>query len=73
MEMRLEFAHLVFGLTLVQYFHTMMFWKDNVYTIILEVCNLLFYFDFIGDYSEKIEWISQKTMASFTNSFQDIP
>ena len=55
MEMRLEFAHLVFGLTLVQYFHTMMFWKDNVYTIILEVCNLLFYFDFIGDYSEKIE------------------
>ena len=40
----LEFAQLVFGLALV----TMKFWNGS---LILEVCDLLFDFDFIGDYS----------------------
>ena len=41
MEMQsLEFAQLVFGLALVQYFLTMTF--CNVYPVMLEVCDLLF-------------------------------
>jgi hypothetical protein len=52
MEMQtLEFAQLVFGLSLVQNFLTNMFWNDNLYPVILEVSDLLFYFDFIRDYS----------------------
>ena len=52
MEMQsLEFAQLVFGLALVQYFLTMMFWNGNICPVMLEVCDLLFDFDFIGDYS----------------------
>ena len=47
----LEFAQLVFCLALVQYFLTMTFWNGNVYPVMLEVCDLLFDFDFIGDYS----------------------
>jgi hypothetical protein len=26
-------------------------WNCNIYPVILEICGLLFYFDFIGDYS----------------------
>ena len=57
MEMQsLEFAQLVFSLALVQYFHSApfpMFWNGNVYLChyLLEVCDLLFDFDFTGDYS----------------------
>jgi hypothetical protein len=29
----------------------MMFWNGNVYPVMLEVCNLLFGFDFTGVYS----------------------
>ena len=47
----LEIAPLVFGLTLVQYFLTMTFWNGNVYPVMLEVCDLLFDFDFIPGYS----------------------
>ena len=36
---------------LVQYFLTLTFWNSNVYPMVLEVCDLLFNFDFIGDYS----------------------
>jgi hypothetical protein len=35
----LEFAQLIFGLALVQYFLTMMFWSGNVYPVMLEVCD----------------------------------
>ena len=50
MEMQtLEFAQLAFGYSLVQYFFNMMFQNGNVYSVMLEVCDLLFYF--IGDYS----------------------
>ena len=52
MEMQsLEFAQLVFCLALVQYFLTKMFWNGNMYPLMLEVYDLLFDFDFIGDYS----------------------
>ena len=52
MEMQsLEFAQLAFGLALVQCFPTMRFWNGNVYPVMLEVCDLLFDFDFIRDYS----------------------
>ena len=52
MEMlSLESAQLVSGLTLVQYFLIMKFWNGNVYPIMLEVCDLVFNFSFIGDYS----------------------
>ena len=51
-SLELEFAQLVFGLALVQYFLTMTFWNGNVYPVMLEVCDLLFDFDFIGDYSK---------------------
>ena len=47
----LEFAQLVFYLALVQYFLTKMFWNGNMYPLMLEVYDLLFDFDFIGDYS----------------------
>jgi len=47
----LEFAQLVFGLALVQYFLTMMFGNDNVHPAMLEVYDLPFDFYFIGDYS----------------------
>jgi hypothetical protein len=47
MEMQsLEFAQLGFGLALVQDFLTMMFGNGNVYPAMLEVCDLLFDFDF---------------------------
>jgi hypothetical protein len=39
----------VFWSALVQYFLTMMFWNGNVYPVMLEVCDLLFDFDFIGE------------------------
>ena len=42
----LEFAQLVVGLTLVQYFLTVEFWNGNMYLVMLEVCDLLFDFDF---------------------------
>jgi hypothetical protein len=52
MEMQsLEFFQLVFGLALAQYFSTMMFWNDNVYPVLLNGYDLLFHFDFIGNYS----------------------
>jgi hypothetical protein len=52
MEMQsLKLAQLVYGLALVQYFLTMMFWNGNVYPVMLEVCDLLFDFDFIPGYS----------------------
>jgi hypothetical protein len=48
----LEFAQLAFGFALVQYFLNVTFWDGNVYPVILEVCDLFyFYFYFIGDYS----------------------
>ena len=43
----LEFAQLVFGLALGQYFFTMMFRNGNVFPVMLEVRHLLFYFDFL--------------------------
>ena len=43
---RLEFAQLVCCLGLVQCFLTMTFWNGSVYPVILEVCGLLFDFDF---------------------------
>jgi hypothetical protein len=36
---------------LVQDFFTIMFWNGNVYPVMFKVCDLLFDFDFIGDYS----------------------
>jgi hypothetical protein len=45
MEMQsLEFVQLAFGLASVQYFLTMVFWNDNVYPVMLGVCDLLFLF-----------------------------
>ena len=44
----MEFPQLVFGLAIVQDFLTMSFWNDKVYVVMLEVCDLLFGFDFIG-------------------------
>ena len=50
MEMQnLELAQVV--LVLVWYLLTMTFWNHNIYPAVLEVCDLLFDFDFIGDYS----------------------
>ena len=44
MEMQgLDFAQLTFGHALVQYFLNMMFQNSNVYPLMLEVCDLLFY------------------------------
>jgi hypothetical protein len=54
LEMELQslyFDQLLFGLALVQYFLRMTFWKGSVYPVMLEVCDLLFYFVFIGDCS----------------------
>ena len=45
----LEFAQLVFGLTLVQCFLTMMFWNGNVYPLMLETFNQIH--DFLEIYS----------------------
>ena len=45
----LEFAKLVFGITLFRYFLTITIWNGSVYPLMLEICDLLF--DFIGDYS----------------------
>ena len=45
-----ESAHLDFGLALVQCF-SIKFWNGNIYPVMLEVCELLFAFNFIGDYS----------------------
>lgn len=51
----LEFALLIFSLALVQYVFTMLpflFWEWYLLCHrILEVCDLLFIFDFSGDYS----------------------
>jgi hypothetical protein len=48
MEMQsLEFAQLVFGLALVQYFLTMMVWNGDVYSVMLEVFDMLFDFTFM--------------------------
>ena len=52
MEMQsLEFAQLAFGFALIQHFLTMMFWNGNVYPVMLEICDLLYNFDFIGHYT----------------------
>jgi hypothetical protein len=45
-----EFAQMVFGLALVYYSIIMMFWTSNIYPVMLEVCDLLFHVDFIGNY-----------------------
>jgi hypothetical protein len=37
---------------LVQYFFTMTFWNGNAYPVMFKVCDLLFNFDFIWDYSK---------------------
>ena len=42
---------MAFSLALVQDFLSMLFWKGNVYSVMLEVGDLLFDFDFIGNYS----------------------
>ena len=43
MEMQnLEFALHVFCLAFVQYFLTMTFWNGNIYSMLLELCDLLF-------------------------------
>jgi hypothetical protein len=48
MEMQdLEFVQLAFGLAFVQYFPTVTFWNGNVYPVMLEVCDLLFYYFFL--------------------------
>jgi hypothetical protein len=47
----LEFAQMVFDVALVYYFLIKAFWNDNEYPVVLEVCDLLFDFDFIGNYS----------------------
>ena len=45
MEMQnLEFALHVFCLAFVQYFLTMTFWNGNIYSMLLELCDLLFPF-----------------------------
>ena len=38
-------------LILVQYFLTITFWNDNAYLMMLEICDLVFNFDFVGGYS----------------------
>ena len=45
----LKIAQLAFGLPLVQYFLTMIFWSGNVYLVMLEVRDL--FCDFMEDYS----------------------
>ena len=53
----LEFAQLLFSLSLVQWFLTMFLFLPFgtvmyiLHHCVLEVCDLLFYFDFMGDYS----------------------
>jgi hypothetical protein len=37
--------------SLVQCFLTMTLYNGNVYSVMLEACDLLFDFDFVGDYS----------------------
>lgn len=55
--LNLEFALLVFSIALVKYFLTMFPFTTFGMVIcilchyILELCDLLFHFDFIGDYS----------------------
>jgi len=50
----LESAQLAFSVSLVQHF-SIMFWNGNIYPVpMLEVCDLLCYFDSIGDYSYRI-------------------
>jgi hypothetical protein len=52
MEMQsLKFTQLGFGLALFRYFLPIMIWNGSVYPLMLETCDLLFDFDFIGDYS----------------------
>lgn len=46
----LEFSQPALSLSLVQYFFTKMFWNGNIYSVTLEVCELLFDFDFLGNY-----------------------
>ena len=47
----LEFAQVVFGPGLFQYFLIMTFSNSNIHSVMLEVCDLLLYFDFIEYYS----------------------
>ena len=47
----LKVAQLGFGLALIQDFLTMTFWNGSIDPVILEICDLLFDFDFIGDCS----------------------
>lgn len=61
----LEFALLVFSLALVQYFLTMLLLGMVMYILnhyMMELCDLLFYFDFIGDHILKITRISEKIL-----------
>lgn len=64
----LEFAQQVFGLALVQYFLTMFpfpHFRMVMYILchyMLEVCNLLYYFDFTGDYISEISQVSEETL-----------
>jgi hypothetical protein len=51
MKLQFKVYLCIFRLVLVQYFFTMMFSNDNVYLVILKVYDLIFYFDFIREYS----------------------
>ena len=70
----LEFARLVFGITLVQYFFTMfppIHFRIVIYILchdMFEVCGLLFDFDFFRGITAKIPLcISEETLDFETN------
>lgn len=46
----LEFSQPALSLSLVQYFFTKVFCNGNIYSVTLQVCELLFDFDFLGNY-----------------------
>ena len=47
---------------MAQCFLIVMFWNDNVYPVMFEICDLLFDFNVLGDYTEVIECISEVTV-----------
>lgn len=55
-----EFAQQVFGLVLIQYFQTLDIFEMVMYIHSFEICCLLF--DFIGNCSKEIAWISEEIL-----------
>lgn len=50
----LEFSQPALRLSLVQYIFTEMFWNGNIYSVMLEVYELLSDFDFLVNYRQEV-------------------